>query len=123
MRVIIAETKKIDWNLNPAQYKLEPDEGDPNAVKVDVIFEHDPASPANIKVKQIIRKSTGEDLLPQLGKFDLPRLERSISERMATQDTDFNDPFWSSFGDPGPDSPNENRGPGFEQSYSLGNFQ
>jgi len=123
MRVIIAETKKIDWNLNPAQYKLEPDEGDPNAVQVTVIFEQDPTSPANVKVKQVVRKSTGEDLLSSLGRFDLPQLERSISEKMATQNIDYNDPFWKSDLGGGEDRDrSDTRKPDWGQSFDLGGF-
>lgn len=123
MRIIQAERqiKKINWNLSPQQYRLEPDVDDPNAVKVDVIFEHDPETPANVKVKQILRRSNQEDLLPQLDRFDLPGLEREISEKIALQDVDFNDPFWNSFNSPMPGD-DRDVGPGFEESYSLGRF-
>lgn len=98
MRVIIAEkqVKKINWNLSSTQFKLSPDRPGSDAVKVSVIFEYDPETPANVKVKQVLRETNQEDLLPQLSRFDLPALEREISEKIALQDVNFDDLFWQS---------------------------
>ena len=106
MRIIIAgkQVKKIDWELSAKQLELTPDRPGVDEVQVDIVFEYDPDSPSNVRIKQILSKRDQTDLFPHLPRFYLAELEREVTEKVSRGAELGDDPFFQS-------RPNKGRGP------------